>query len=116
MNKTIRLQNVFAETGDQREQQVALFAFLCLGLLDALASGTVSASEAVHLFFNAENCLFVHRHLDEKTADSVMSHGVQLPDLFQALPAESALREFQHELSIMRSLCTRMLEPMRMAA
>jgi hypothetical protein len=30
--------------------------------------------------------------------DEIMSRGVQLPDLFEALSAEEAHREFQHEL------------------
>ena len=37
--------------------------------------------------------------------DKVMSHGVQLPDLFEALPADEAHRQFQRELGTMRALC-----------
>ena len=37
--------------------------------------------------------------------DKVMSHGVQLPDLFEALPADEAHRQFQRELATMRALC-----------
>jgi len=37
--------------------------------------------------------------------DKVMSHGVQLPDLFDALPADEAHRQFQRELATMRALC-----------
>ena len=33
-----------------------------------------------------------------------MSHGVQLPDLFDCLPAGGAQREFYHELETIRSL------------
>ncbi len=33
-----------------------------------------------------------------------MSLGVQLPDLFEWLPAEEAQREFYHELETLRSL------------
>ena len=39
-----------------------------------------------------------------------MSHGVQLPDLFDCLPTEEAQREFYHELETMRSLCLKLLE------
>ena len=39
-----------------------------------------------------------------------MSHGVQSPDLFDALPGELAYREFKHELAAMRSLCLKILE------
>ena len=40
----------------------------------------------------------------------VMSRGVQLPDLFESLPAEEAQREFLHELEQMRALCLQLLE------
>ena len=39
-----------------------------------------------------------------------MSHGVQLPDLYDSLPTEEAQREFLHELEIIRSLCLKLLE------
>ena len=39
-----------------------------------------------------------------------MSHGVQLPDLFDCLPTEEAQREFLHELEMIRSLCLKLLE------
>jgi hypothetical protein len=39
-----------------------------------------------------------------------MSHGVQLPDLFDCLPAEEAQREFFHELETIRSLSLQLLE------
>lgn len=67
-------------------------------------------------FFHAENCLFVRRHLRAKLADKIMSHGVQLPDLFDILPAEKAHRKFQRELAKMRELCLRLLESKRLVA
>jgi hypothetical protein len=39
-----------------------------------------------------------------------MSRGVQLSDLFDALPATTAQREFQRELAKMQSLCLTLLE------
>jgi hypothetical protein len=42
-----------------------------------------------------------------------MSHGVQLPDLFDILTAEEAHRQFQHELEIMRRLSLELLEASR---
>jgi uncharacterized protein involved in exopolysaccharide biosynthesis len=51
-----------------------------------------------------------------KAADEVMSRGVQLPDLFEALPAEQAQREFQRELAAMRSLCLQLLQRRRSVA
>ncbi|MBI1925269.1 hypothetical protein HYR99_13590 [Candidatus Poribacteria bacterium] len=73
-------------------------------------------TDALRLFFHAENCLFVRKHLKEKIADPIMSHGVQLPDLFDALPAEEAQREFQRELKTIHALCLKLLEDKRIAA
>jgi hypothetical protein len=42
-----------------------------------------------------------------------MSHGIQLTDLFDSLPAEEAQREYLHELEMMRSLCLKLLENAR---
>ena len=75
-----------------------------------------SATEAVIDFYCADNCLFVRKALKDKTADRIMSHGVQLPDLFNALPIEEAQREFFHELSTIRSLCLMLLENRRQVA
>lgn len=58
----------------------------------------------------------VRKHLRNKTADAVMSHGVQLPDLFEALPTAEAQREFQRELATMRSLCLKLLEQKQLVA
>jgi hypothetical protein len=94
-------------------QQQELFALMNLGLLQSLASGIVSPTEAVERFYHAENCLYVQKHFRQKTADTIMSHGVQLPDLFASLPVEEAQREFYRELEIMRSLCLQLLEKRR---
>jgi hypothetical protein len=45
-----------------------------------------------------------------------MSHGAQLADLFDVLPADEVHREFRHELSAMRALCLKLLEAQRSAA
>jgi len=45
-----------------------------------------------------------------------MSHGIQLPDLFEVLPPEEAQREFQRELATIRSLCLTLLEEQRLVA
>jgi hypothetical protein len=45
-----------------------------------------------------------------------MSHGVQLPDLFDLLPADEAHRQFQHELATMRTLCLKLLEDKQLVA
>jgi hypothetical protein len=60
--------------------------------------------------------LFVRNQLRSKVADKIMGHGVQLPDLFDALPIEEAHREFHRELAIMRALCLKLLEEKRLVA
>jgi len=45
-----------------------------------------------------------------------MSRGVQLPDVFEALPTEEAQQEFQRELAEMRSLSLKLLEDRQLAA
>ena len=94
-------------------QQQELFALLNLGLVQSLVSGVVSPTEAVERFYHAKNCLYVQKHFRQKAAHTLMSHGVQLPDLFESLPVEEAQREFYHELEIMRSLCLQLLEKRR---
>ena len=76
-------------------------------------NGLLSATEAVGRFYHADNCLFVRNTLKDKTADQIMSHGVQLPDLFDVLPIAEAQREFLHELAVMRDLCLQLLERTR---
>jgi hypothetical protein len=76
----------------------------------------VSASDAIRTFFNTENCLFVRRELRNNVADEVMSRGVKLLDLFDALPRDEALREFQHELTAMRRLGLELLDSRQVVA
>jgi hypothetical protein len=116
MNNIIHLRALFLEAERTLEQKLALFSLLNLGILESLASGLVSATDALRIFFNAENCLVVRQHLRDSVADEIMSHGTQLPDLFEVLPAADAQREFQRELATMRSLCLALLEEKRLAA
>ena len=116
MNHSIQLKTVLSEVGSLPEQQLALFALLNLGLVESLAGGSISAADAVRIFFHAENCLFVRQRLRDRVADEVMSHGAQLPDLFDTLPAKEAQREFQRELATMRSLCLSLLAEQHVAA
>lgn len=90
-------------------QQLELFALVNLGLVQSLASGLLSPAEAVKRFYHADNCLYVHKHLRRREANTIMSRGVQLPDLFECLPAEEARREFYRELETMRALCLKLL-------
>ncbi|MCP4549192.1 MAG: hypothetical protein GY835_22290 [bacterium] len=54
--------------------------------------------------------------MKDETADEVMSRGVQLPDLFEALPAEIAQQEYQRELVAMHSLCLKLIGGQQKAA
>lgn len=116
MNRRIDLETLLGGCGRSRTEQVALFALINLGIVESLSNGLVSATDALQLFFHAENCLFVRKELRAKGADEIMSHGVQLPDLFDALPADQAQREFNRELAKLRNLCFRLLGQQRSAA
>ena len=116
MSDAVRLESILSETGAERSDRLAVFALLTLGVVESLTSGVLSASDAVRAFFNADNCLYVRKRLRVKPADEVMSRGVQLPDLFDALPADQAQREFQRELAAMRLLCLRLLQRRRSVA
>ena len=97
-------------------QMLELFALLNLGLVQSLASGVLGPTEALHRFYHADNCLYVRKHLRNKEANAIMSHGVQLPDLFDCLPAEEAQRELYHELEMVRALCLQIIEKARSSA
>ncbi|MCE2486988.1 MAG: hypothetical protein J4F42_15850 [Desulfurellaceae bacterium] len=101
---------VLSEAGSDPADQLELFSLLNLGLTQSLASGVLSPSDALQCFYHAENCLYVQKHLRNKDANAIMSHGVQLPDLFESLEAEEAQREFLCELEKIRGMCLRLLE------
>ena len=113
MRQDNRFRIVLSEIGGDPMQQLRFFALLNLGIVQSLVSGVISAAEAIQLFYNAENCLYVREHFLNKEANAIMSHGVQLPDLFECLSAEEASREFFHELETIRSLCMNLLAAMR---
>ena len=104
-----------ATLSSKQQQPIAIFAVASLGILDSLGAGTLTPTEAIRSFFHAKNCRFVRSKLRDKRADEVMGRGVQLPDLFDALPAEEAYREFQHELQAMKALCHDVLQARRVA-
>jgi len=115
MNEKIILRNLIPGPEKSLEERLGIFAFLNLGILESLAYGLISASDALRTFYHAENSLFVRQQFGDSAADTIMSHGVQLPDLFDILPAEEAQREFQRELARMRALCLTLLEQKTMA-
>ena len=116
MNERIDLRALLEASGKTRPEQVALFALINLGIVESLSNGLVGAAECLQLFFHADNCLYVRKTLRVKAADEIMSHGVQLPDLFDALPAEEAQTEFNRELAKLRNLCLELLGRKRSAA
>jgi hypothetical protein len=116
MMNRIDLETLLSGTGFSRSEQVLLFALINLGIVESLTSGLVSASDSRQHFFHADNCLFVRKQLRAKVADEIMSHGVQLADLFDVLPADQAQREFTSELARLRNLSLQLLRQKRSAA
>jgi hypothetical protein len=116
MESAIRLNAILADASDNQDDRLTIFAVVNLGIIESLANGSLNAKDVVLFFFNADNCLHVRKHLKNKLADKIMSHGVQFPDLFEILPVEEAQRQFLHELSVMRSLCFQLIDRGRVAA
>lgn len=110
VKEKISLKNLLSESNPSTKEQLGVFALLNLGILESLNNGLLSVNDALSTYFNAENSLFVHRTLRDRIADEIMSRGVQLPDLFDTLPMEEAQREFQRELTKLRTLCLALLE------
>ena len=111
MSETIDLPTILdrLEGGTQRKLEV--FAMLNLGMVQSLWSGALTVADAITRFYNAGNCQYVRRRMRSKTADEIMSRGVQLPDLFDVLPPAEAQRELANELESMRALCLKSLRP-----
>jgi hypothetical protein len=109
MKQSHPLRVVLSELSGGPGRQLELFALVNLGLVQSIASGVLTPTEAVERFYHARNCLYVQKHFRRKEAQIIMSHGVQLPDLFDSLSPEEAQRELYHELETMRSLCLKLL-------
>jgi len=116
MTNKIDLRILLSNSDRMPEEKLTLFVWLNLGIIESLTNGLLTATQAVRIFFNAENCLFVRQEIAERNADVIMSHGVQLADPFDALPSEEAQLEFQRELATIRALCLNILEEKRLAA
>ena len=115
MKLDVQLKDMLATVTDP-SSRLAMFAFVNSGVIDALANGSMSATDAIYSFYNADNCLYARKHLKNKLANRLMGHGVQLPDLFDILPAEEAQQAFLHELAAMRLLCLKLIEGSLQAA
>jgi hypothetical protein len=116
MMKRVGLSELLSDMDADTARRLELFALINLGVVELLASGSLSSAEATQFFFNAENCMFVRKRLREKIADQIMSHGVQLRDLFDVLPGREAQQEFQRELGAIRSLCLQLLRQHELVA
>jgi hypothetical protein len=116
VTEKLELVTLLGQSGRDTGRGLMLFALVTLGVIESLANGSIGAADAVHFFFNAENCLFVRKRLKDKSSDTIMGRGVQLPDLFDVLPLEEARREFFHELAAMRNLCLQLIDQGRLVA
>lgn len=116
MSDAIELEKLVSTRGDRSNRRLGVFALLTLGIVELLSRGAISSAEAIPLFFNADNCAFVRTKLKDKVADKIMSHGVQLLDLFDVLPGKEAQQEFQRELRIIQALCLELLSRRKLAA
>ena len=67
---------LLSEVPGSPPQQLELFALVNLGLVQSLASGLLSPTDAVTRFYHAENCLYVQKHLRKREASAIMSRGV----------------------------------------
>jgi hypothetical protein len=115
MKPHIDLAQLLGHTEDP-DRNLASFAILALGVTESLSAGVLSATDAVEDFFNGDNCFFVDQMLHHDAANEIMSRGVQLADLFDALPHDAAQREFQSELTSIRAQCLALLRTERLAA
>jgi hypothetical protein len=72
------------------KREMVLFALIVLGSVEAIINELLSASDAVTILFNVENCLYIKKRLHNETSGEIMSSGVRLPDLFDALPTQES--------------------------
>jgi hypothetical protein len=89
---------------------------LTLGIAESLAAGALSPSDAVRDYFNADNCLYVARGLGDAASNEIMSRGVQLTDIFDALSDDAANRELDVEIAKIRALSLTLLKDEPIAA
>jgi len=99
-----------------QEEPLALFAVTSLGVIESLVAGSLTPTQAIQAFFHGKNVRFAKTKLGDERAVQIMGRGVQLADLFDAMPMEEAHREFQHELQAMQALCNELLEAERAVA
>jgi hypothetical protein len=95
--------------GLAKPQKLAVFAGLNLAMLSSIDSKGAAIANVMAGFYHAANCLHVKRSIKDKDANELMSRGVQLADLFDALPRRQAGAELKHEMNAMRAICYKLL-------
>lgn len=115
MKYPIELSSLLSSETGEIPRQLESFALLTLGVIESLTNGSFKPQDSIPFFFHGRNCRYI-RKLKNKTADEVMGRGVQLADLFDALPPAEARREFERELTAMRGLCIRLLKKRQLVA
>jgi hypothetical protein len=115
MKRHIDLAQLLGHTEDP-DCKLASFALLALGIAESLSVGALSANDVVTDFFNGDNCFFVEEILHDEAAKEIMGRGVQLADLFDALPHDTAQRELESEITAIRAQCLALLKTDRLAA
>ena len=86
--KPVDFAKLLSGIGGPAGYRLGLFALLNLGVVELLANGALSAVEATRGFYNAENCLYVRKHLRDKTADKIMSHAFNCKICLRLCPEE----------------------------
>ncbi len=105
----IDLESLFGASALSNRQQVEAFAVLNLGLVESFRSGVLRPGDGVSRFYYAGNCQYVRRKLKNAVCDDIMGRGVQLPDLFDALPPTVARKQLGIQLDAMGRLCLKLL-------
>jgi len=112
----LSLEAMLPAMTDDASRHLEIFALLTLGVLDAIEGGVLSPEASQHRFFTAANCLYARHALNHPDVDAIMSRGVEIPDILEALPPEEAAREVPVELEAMRAACLRILAGQRRVA
>ena len=84
MKQSHGLRVVLSELSGSVGRQLELFALVNLGLVQSMASGVLTPTEAVERFYHVGNFLYVQKHFRRREAQTIMSRGIRLPDLFDS--------------------------------
>jgi hypothetical protein len=94
------MKHVFdlAKITSGQQKPLALFAVTSLGIVDSLAAGSLTPTQAIRAFFHGKNIQYTKKKLNDERANEIMG------------------REFQHELQAIKALCYEVLEGERAVA